>query len=188
VRLALRTAATLAIAGGIPAGVAAADSFTPVRLDIGVAPVARLHQPLAVTVRVSADAGMLDDHSGPLRIEVKLARECGGDFEYTTGVVLLDKRLSPQPATGHAYSVLVRGSGRPSAYGTQMVCTYLEEEGDNRMFANDESGTTNVSKACTTAAARYDHLRRARGAHRNAARTDSARRAARHACGSGVPL
>lgn len=184
-RLALRMAAILAIAGGIPAGVAAADSFTPVRLDIAVAPVARLHQPLAVTVRVSADAGILDDRTGPLRIEVKLARECGGDFEYTTGVVLLDKRLSPQPITGHAYSVLEHGSGRPPAYGTRIVCTYLEEEGDDRVFANDESVTTDVSKACTTAAARYDHLRRVR-AHR--ARLESAHRAARHACGAGVPL
>jgi hypothetical protein len=178
----------LALAGGIPAGVAAADSFTPVRLDIGVAPVARLHQPLAVTVRVSADAGMLDDRTAPIRIEVKLAHECGGDFQYTSGVVLLNKRLSPQPATGHAYSVLEHGSGRPTAYGTQMVCTYLEEEGDDRMFANDESVTTEVSKACTTTAERYDHLRRARNASRHRARVEAAHRAARRACGPGVTL
>jgi hypothetical protein len=178
----------LAIAGSIPAGIAAADSFTPVRLDIGVAPVARLHQPLAVTVRVSADAGVLDDRTAPVRIEVKLAGECGGDFQSTTGVVLLDKRLSPQPTTGRAYSVLARGSGRPAAYGSQTVCTYLEEEGDDRMFANDESVITNVSKPCTTAAARYDRLRRARGARHHRARIQAARRAARHACGAGVPL
>ena len=119
---------------------------------------------------------------------MKLARECGGDFEYTSGVVLLDKRLSPQPTTGQAYSALARGSGRPGAYGTEMVCTYLEEEGDDRMFANDESLTTDVSKPCTTAAARYDRLRRARGASRRRARIDSPHARARHACGPGVPL
>jgi hypothetical protein len=185
VRLALRTAALVAIAAAIPVGVAVADSFTPVRLDIGVAPVARLHRPLAVTVHVTADPGMLDDRTGPLRIEVKLANECGGDFEYTDGVVLLNKLLSPQPATGHAYSVVAHGSGRPTTYGSKVVCTYLEEEGDNRMFANDESLTTNVSKACTAAAARYDRLRRARSHH---ARLEAAHRVARHACGAGVPL
>jgi hypothetical protein len=188
VRLALRTAALIAIAGGIPAGVAAADSFTPVGLDIGVAPVARLHQPLAVTVHVTADPGMLDDRTAPLRIQVKLARQCGGDFQYTTGAVLLDKRLSPQPTTGRAYSALERGSGRPAGYGTEMICTYLEEEGDDRVFANDESVTTDVSKACTAAATRYDHLRRARDARRHRARIDAARRGARHACGPGVLL
>jgi hypothetical protein len=185
VRLALRTAALLAIAGAIPAAVASADSFTPVGLDVGVAAVARLHQPLAVTVHVTADAGMLDSRTAPLRIQVKLAHECGGNFQYTSGVVLLDKQLNPQPTTGHAYSALAHGSGRPAGYGAKMVCTYLEEEGDDRVFANDEMISTDVSKACTSAAAHYDHLRRVR-AHR--ARLEAAHRAARHACGAGVPL
>ncbi|HEY2160152.1 MAG TPA: hypothetical protein VGH24_02510 [Solirubrobacteraceae bacterium] len=178
-------AALVALAAAVPAGVAGADSFTPVRLTIDVAPVARLHKPLAITVRVSADAGALDTRTAPLRIRVKLSNECGGSFAYTTGVVLLDKELSPQPSTGHAYSALASGSGRPSTYGSKVVCTYLEEEGDNRMFANDESIETNVSKACTTAAARYDTVRRT---HRRKSRIAAARRAARRACGPGVSI
>ena len=126
-------------------------------------PVARLHAPLAVTVRVSADPSALDTRTAPLRVRVKLAGECGGTFQYTTGVVLLDKRLNPQPNTGRAYSAVARGSGKPMAYGTQVVCTWLEEEGDDRVFASDQSIQTNVSKACTSAAARYDALRK--GAH-----------------------
>jgi hypothetical protein len=187
-RTALRAAALLALATAVPAGVAAADSFTPVRLTIDVAPIARLHKPLAVTVHVGADAGALDTRTAPLRIRVKLASECGGTFQYTSGVVLLDKRLSPQPATGQAYSALARGSGRPSSYGPKVVCTYLEEEGDNRMFANDESVQSTVSKACTTAAVRYDALRRSRRARTHRSRVLAARRAARRACGPGVPL
>jgi hypothetical protein len=181
-------AALIVLATGIPAGVAVADSFTPVRLDIGVAAVARLHHQLAVTVHVTADPGALDNRTAPVRIGVKLASECGGDFQHTDGVVLLNRRLSPQPTTGRAYSALARGSGKPAAYGTDVVCTYLEEEGDDRVFANDESVTTDVSKACTVAAARYDHLRLARGARRHRARIGAARRAARRACGPGVPL
>lgn len=187
-RLRCGAAALIVLATGVPAGVAAADSFTPVRLDIGVAAVARLHQPLAVTVHVSADPGALDNRTAPVRIGVKLASECGGDFQHTNGVILVNRRLSPQPTTGHAYSAAARGSGRPSAYGTDVVCTYLEEEGDGRVFANDESVTATVSRPCTAAAARYDRLRRARDARRHRARIDSARRSARHACGPGVPL
>jgi hypothetical protein len=172
----------------LPVALASADSFTPVRLGIAVTPVARLHAPLAVTVRVNADPGALDTRTAPLRIRVRLAGECGGTFQYTTGVVLLDKRLNPQPATGKAYSVVARGSGKPTAYGTQVVCTWLEEEGDNRVFASDQSIQTNVSKPCTTAAARYDTLRRTRNARRQKGRVAAARRAARRACGPGVPL
>lgn len=187
-RSARRVAALTVLATSIPAGVASADSFTPVRLDISVAPVARLHMPLAVSVHVNADPGVLDNRSGPLRVRVRLARECSGTFRYTNGVVLLDKRLSPQPSTGKAYSAVVRGSGRPTAYGSYVVCTFLEDEGDGRMFANDESVQTNVSRACTAAAARYDRLRRSRSTHRRKAALASARRRARRACGPGVPL
>jgi hypothetical protein len=183
-----RAAGLIALAAAISPAVAAADSFTPVRLGIDVAPVARLHRPLAVTVRVSADSGVLDDRTAPLRVRVKLARECGGAFQYTSGVVLLDKRLYPQPATGQAYSTVARGAGRPSAYGSRVVCTYLEEEGDGRVFAGDESVITDVSKLCTRAAARYDRLRKARGTRRRPAKIRAARRAARRACGPGVPL
>jgi hypothetical protein len=178
-------AALVAMAGAIPVGVAAADSFTPVSLAIRVAPVARLHQPLAVTVHVTADPGALDSRTAPLRIRVKLAPQCAGSFQFTSGVVLLDKRLDPQPTTEQAYSAVAHGSGRPAGYGTETVCAYLEEEGDDRMFGNDGTLSTDVSKACTTAAAHYDHLRRVR-AHR--ARLEAARHTARHACGPGVPL
>jgi hypothetical protein len=188
-RRALLAAALLALAAEIPGGVAAADSFTPVRLTVDAAPVARLHSPLTVTVHVSADPGALDNsRTAPLRVRVKLASECGGSFQYTNGVVLLNKRLNPQPATGRAYSGVVRGSGKPSAYGSYVVCTFLEEEGDNRMFANDDSVQTTVSKPCTAAAARYDKLRRSRGARRHPSQVSAARRAARRACGPGVPL
>jgi hypothetical protein len=188
-------AATLAaiVTGALPAAVAGADSFTPVRLTITVAPVARLRAPLTVTVRVSADAGALDDRSGPLRVRVKLAGECGGTYQYTSGPVLLDKPLNPQPSTGHAYSGVVTGSGKPLAYGTQTVCTWLDD-GVGRSFASDQSTQLNVSRACTLAAARYDAARRqqrrrtaaARRRHRRALAVDL--RAARRACGPGVAL
>ena len=57
-----------------------------------------------------------------------------------------------------------------------MVCAYLEEEGDDRVFADDGTISTDVSKACTTAAAHYDHLRRVR-AHHAPARIGSPSRA-----------
>jgi hypothetical protein len=197
-------AAAAAIVGllAIPGALAGADSFTPVGLTVTVAAVARLHLPLKVTVAITADAGVLDEAMAPLRIRVKLASECGGSFPYTPGPVLLDRRLAPQPATGQAYSGQVTGSGRPTSYGVQSVCVFLEEAGDDRQFATDTSAQVNVSEPCTVRASRYDSARkalaraeRARGPRRRrqrvaklraAARTDH--RAALAACGPGVPL
>jgi hypothetical protein len=174
--------ATAAIAYSAAAG---ADSFTPVRLAINIAPVARLHQPLKVSVDVTADPSVLDNATGPLRIRVKLAQECGGTFASTPGVTLLDQQLRPQPATGRAYDANASGSGRPTRYGDQTVCAFLEEAGDNRMFANDTSDEVNVSRKCTTAAATYDDARRR---HARQSTLNADRRAARRACGPGVPL
>jgi hypothetical protein len=209
-----RGAVVTALAGlalASSATVAGADSFNPVRLSISVAPVARLGKPLAVSVRVSADPGALDTATAPLRIRAKLAGECGGTFDTTPGPVLIDAQLNPQPATGHAYSATARGRGQPTAYGTRIVCAFLEEEGDNRQFANDTADPpqVRVSKPCTIAARRYDRdraaLARARRQLRHAKRRARRarlrklvarrtrtvardRRAARSTCGPGVPL
>jgi hypothetical protein len=193
------------------AATAGADSFTPVRLAIAIAPTARLAKPLAISVQVSADPGVLDTATAPLRIRAKLADECGGTFDTTPGPALLDAELNPQPATGHAYQATARGAGTPTAYGVGTVCAFLEEEGDNRQFANDtaDAPQVDVSKPCTLAAGRYErdraglarakrqlrhakrHARRARLRKLVARRTRTVardRRAARSACGPGVPL
>jgi hypothetical protein len=201
------TAAAVALGGGL----AGADSFNPVRLAVTIAPVARLAQPLAITIDVSADAGALDTATAPLRIRAKLADECGGTFDTTPGPVLIDEQLNPQPATGQAYEATGHGSGNPTAYGHKTVCAFLEEESDNRQFADDTVNppVVDVSKPCTVAAARYDAARgslaRAKRQLRHAKRRANRarlkklvakrsktvardRRAARSACGPGVPL
>jgi hypothetical protein len=183
VAVALNLAALALAAAAAPP--AAADSFTPVKLTISVAPVARARAPLHITVRVTADPGALDTRSAPLRIRVKLASECGGTYRYTNGSVLLDQRLNPQPTTNRAYDATARGAGRPTTYGSLTVCTWLQEEGDDRIFASDQSIQVNVSRACTVAAARYDAARRR---HRGRGTLGRARRRARRACGRGVPL
>lgn len=170
-------------AAALAAGSATGDSFTPIVMNIKLAPVARRHQPLRVNADVTADAGVLDTATAPLRIRVKLAIECGGEFATTPGVTLLDKRLNPQPAKGQPYTGAATGSGKPTRYGVQTVCVFLEEEGDQRQFATDTSGQVNVSRACTAAAIRYDNAKRR---HRRATAGD--RRKARRACGKGVPL
>jgi hypothetical protein len=192
-----RVAAAAAVGVAITAAsTAGADSFTPVVLNVSIAPVARLHRPLRIRVAVTADAGVLDTASAPLRIRVKLAPECGGEFSGTPGVVLLDKRLKPQPAAGVAYSGVASGSGKPNRYGVETVCVFLEEEEDDRQFATDTSDQVNVSRPCTVDAGRYDADRRVlkralkhKHSVAQARRKASAeRRVARRACGSGVPL
>jgi hypothetical protein len=173
--------------------------------------VARLGKPLAISVQVSADPSALDTATAPLRIRAKLSSECGGTFDTTPGPVLIDQELSPQPATGKAYQATPRGTGKPTAYGVRTVCAFLEEEGDNRQFANDTADPpqVDVSKPCTLAARRYDRdraalaratrqLRHAKRPGRRAQlkkavarRTRTVardRRAARTTCGPGVPL
>jgi hypothetical protein len=201
--LAAVVAASLALVAA-----AGADSFTPVTMNIGANPIARLHAPMRVTVTVHADPGVLDTADGPLRVKVKLASECGGSFETTSGVTLVNALLSPAPTVGKAYSGSGAGSGRPAAYGTRTVCTYLED-GTDRVYANDESVTSDVTRACTSAGVAYDRaLKSLRAAQRSQrrARTASARARDRRlvtrrkrtlatdrrrgvgACGKGVPL
>jgi len=186
-----------------------ADTFTPIRMQVSIAPIARLHQPLAVNVAVTADQGVLDVRSGPVRARVKLTSgECGGTFDTSPGDVLLDRALAPQPDPSEPYSGSAAGSGRPSSYGPQALCVFLED--DYQQFASDTTGyQVNVSKGCTDAAASYDsaaasleRARRAlRHAHSSASRSHlehlisqrraaaaSAKHAARAACGPGVPI
>jgi hypothetical protein len=180
----LTTAAAAVAAASTPIiATSGAGNFVPVRLVIRIAHVARLHKPLKISVRVSADSGVLDTRTARLRVEARLATECGGSFQTTPGVRLLNQILRPQPRTGAAYTAAARGTGRPTSYGVKTVCVYLEEAGDNRVFASDQSVQLNVSRSCTLAAARYDSARR-----RRASGLGADRRAARRACGSGVAL
>ncbi|MDQ6748772.1 MAG: hypothetical protein M3010_11795 [Candidatus Dormibacteraeota bacterium] len=202
-------AVALAAGFALPASFAGADSFTPVTMSIAVTPLARLQAPLQVTVGIKADPGVLDTGEGPLRVEVKLAPVCGGDFQHTDGVTLINLALNPQPTTGKAYSGSVTNYGLPLAYGVQRVCAYLEDSTVGRVYANDESLAVNVSHPCTAAGRRYDSAARAlaharrqyRRAHGRKARHRAAKRVTRSkrtlardrrlgtaVCGAGVPL
>lgn len=124
-----------------------AGSFTPITLSPAVAGTARLHAKLPITVRVTAQPGVLNNHDGPLRLEVKLAPECGGTFQTTPGTVLLNQSLSPEPSSGLAYSTTLRAnSGRPGQPGVQTLCEFLEDSGIGRVYASDQSVTVDVRR------------------------------------------
>jgi hypothetical protein len=122
------------------------NSFEPVRLAISVPRTVRVHHRLAVEVTVTADPGVLDIRTAALRVQIKLATECGGTYRHTNGTVLLDHRLKPQPRTGHPYRATVRGHAEPAAAGVKVVCAWLTEEGDERVFASDQSLTIEVKR------------------------------------------
>jgi hypothetical protein len=195
-RLAAAAVAATAAGLALATAVAGADSFTPIVINVSVAQVARLHKPLRIKVTVTADAGVLDTATAPLRVRVKLAGECGGEFSGTRGPVLLDKPIEPQPAYGQPYTGSATGSGTPIAYGMQSVCVFLEEQGDDRQFATDTTDQVDVSSSCTATAARYDVAERrlalARKRHRGVSTAkhlaSAAHRRARRACGNGVSL
>ena len=147
-RLAAAVAAGALLAGGaVGAGSARADSFTPVTLAIDVPATATVGTALPASVTVTADAGVLDTAEGQLVLGVKLAPECGGNFETTSGVTLLHAPLSPAPQLGQGYTGTVQGSGTPTGAGDQTVCVYLEDTGADRVYANDESGQVTVAPA-----------------------------------------
>jgi len=134
-------ALTIAFTG---AALAAADSFTPVRLAVTVASKVKRHHPLAIKVKVTADKGALSPATAPLSLRVKLAGECGGTFSDTPGTKVLDRRLKPQPRRGRSYAVTVKGSVKPERTGRLTVCVYLEEQVDDRVFADDTSARVRV--------------------------------------------
>jgi hypothetical protein len=201
-------AAVLTAVLTLSASLAGADSLNPVTVSLTSTPVARLHAKYRVTAAITADPGVLDIAQQPVRIGVKLAGECGGDYEHTTGPAVLNQPLKPQPNVGRAYSGTLTGWGRPAAYGEQALCMFIEDR-IGRVYASDQSDQVNVSRPCTAAATRYDKAarsleraqRRLRRARRNSARRRLERTVARRrrtlagdrrrgvaACGRGVVL
>jgi hypothetical protein len=124
-----------------------------------------------VHVSVSSDPGALSTATAPLRVRVKAAAECGGSFDSTPGAVLLDKPLGP--------SGKVAGTGTTHVFGVFTACAFLEQQGDNRLFAFDDSTSAKVTHPCTTYTRRVlatkdslakvkRALRHAHGAHKAA--------------------
>jgi len=163
---------------------AAGDAFDPVALEVEAPAIARSDRPLSIAATVTADPGALTGTDGQVRIRVKLAPICGGSFEGTEGVTLVDRPLDPQPRAGAAYRATATGSGTPASAGEQAVCAFVAAGGDERQYAANVDATVDVSAACTTAARRVERqrrttrratkeLRRARAArrHRRTART-----------------
>ena len=99
---------------------------------------------------------MLDNRGGPVRARVKLTPSSAAAISpRPLGSSLLDRALNPQPDPGEPYQGSASGSGKPTAYGTQNVCVFLEDS--YKEFANDTTDyQVNVSAKCTAAAARYD--------------------------------
>ena len=138
----MRTAAALAALAALAITPAAtADSFTPVTFQVHLGRHARRHKPLKISVKVQADAGVLDPRSGPIRVRVKLARAlCGADFASTVGTVMLNKALKPQPKTGQLYAGRAKGKARPRLIGTHPLCVFITD--DYEVFASDTTSYT----------------------------------------------
>jgi hypothetical protein len=160
--MALLSASAMLATAGVIAGVTAvtavtaasvsADPLDPVRLSVAAPAIASLDRPVAVSVTVDADAGAFAQTAQDLRLRVRLAPgECASTFAGTSGPVLLDRDIGAVPTSVAAFHGVFAGSGRATAYGIQTVCAFLEEQGDNRLYAADNSMAVDVSRVCTTA-------------------------------------
>jgi hypothetical protein len=149
----------------------------PITLDVSVPAVVASNVPFPVSVTVAADQGALGP--GSFRVRVRAAGECGASFDSTPGTVLLDKPLGPGGK--------VSGKGLTHTFGSFTACTFLEQQGDDRLFAFDDTATFAVTHPCTTYSRRVISTRRAlkkvrrqlRHTHRTGKRAALNRRAAK---------
>jgi hypothetical protein len=165
----MRRAAALAAAAcalGF-ASSASADGGEPVTMDVNMPGVVASGIGFPVRVTVTSDSGALSGLTAPLRVRVKAAPECGGSFDSTPGAVLLD---APLGANGSA-----AGRASTTTFGSFTACAFLEQQGDDRLYAFDDSTSFAVTHACTT------FTRRAVAARRS---LREVRRAQRHAHGA----
>jgi hypothetical protein len=190
VRVARALALAMVAAAALVAPAAQAAGDEAVRLGVDLPDVVASAFPFGVNVHVTADPGALDPRIAPLRVRVRAAAECGGSFDTTSGPVLVDEPLRPDPAMGAAYDGTVAGSALIHTFGDFTACTYLEEQGDNRLFAFEDAASFSVTHPCTTftrrASVTAKHLkrtrkamRRAHGARRQALARQAARQRAR---------
>jgi hypothetical protein len=164
----------LALAG--LALVPAAAAGEPITLAVSTPAVVASNVSFAVHVTVAADQGALG--GAPLRVRVRAAGECGATFDSTPGVVLVDKPLGP--------SGKVSGNALTHTFGSFTACAFLEQQGDDRLYAFDDSTAFAVTHPCTTYSRRViatrralkrvrRQLRHAHGAHRAALTRRSAK-------------
>jgi hypothetical protein len=145
----------------LPAAGASADNGEPVSIGVDMPAVVASNVGFPMHVTVTSDPGVL---VGSFRVRVRASGECGGSFDSTPGPVLLDKPLG---ANGK-----VAGTARIHTFGSFTACAFVEQVGDNRLFAFDDSTTFAVTHPCTTftrrAAATRRALRKTRKAKRHA--------------------
>lgn len=147
----------------------AAGQNPPVSITVGAPSVAPRGIPVQMSVAVAADPGALTYRAtgpAPLWIRMRLARECGATFESTTGQVVLNRKLRPKPRAHVAYRHTFRVARRLQKFGTWTACAFLEEQGDDRLWAFDADTQIDVTRHCTRLARRAidQHRRRARHA------------------------
>jgi hypothetical protein len=165
-RLVLGVAALAVLLPG--AAAAWADGGEPVSLSVSTPAVVGSNVGFPVRVTVSSDRGLL---TGSYRVRIRAAAECGASFDSTPGAVLLD-----EPLTG---SGKLKGTAKTHSFGHFTACAFLEQQGDDRLFAFDDTATFAVTHGCTTYSRRViatrrslkntrKRLRHAHGAHRAA--------------------
>jgi len=168
--------ALLALAGAGTTGVEVARASSDlVRLTVTAPDVVAARASFTVRVRVDADPGALDIRDGDVRLQVRLAPECGGDFLGTHGPTVIDARLRPQPRRGASYTASAAGQARITRHGTLTVCAFLDDA-EQRQFATDTDTQVDVSRACTRATARLTAARRTERGRHGASRARAARR------------
>jgi hypothetical protein len=141
-----RLAAALVVAAALVLSAAAVARVggEPVRLTIHSPNSVRVHDRFGVAVQVAASPGALDIAAKPLRVRVRLARECGATFGTTPGPTVIDQRVPP-PQAGARYRAAVKGKVRIGRPGRQTVCAFLVDS-EKRQFATSVDKVVRVQR------------------------------------------
>jgi hypothetical protein len=176
--------AAFLLAAALPAAAAA----EPISLRVHAPARAAAHSAFAVRVAVVANAGALNIAAKPLRLQVRLAPECGATFAGTGGAKVMNRKLKPPPVPDVRYHEDFTGHGR-AKLGSYSLCAFLVQAGDARQFATSIDTPVDVTKRCTKATRKLDRLRgklrRADASSRPSLRqqVQAAERAVRRGCG-----
>jgi hypothetical protein len=122
-----------------------------VRLSITIAPVVAAATAVPVTVAVDADRGALSSRTDHLRLRVRYAAECAGTFAGTPGPVAIDTQIPDPGSANTTYHATLVGSAAVVSLGVYSVCAFLEEDGTQRLFAQDSDTQFQATAACTAA-------------------------------------
>lgn len=135
----------LACVCALSVAAAARGDIDPVTLTVSAPARVTAGKKATIKVTVAASSEAFSIASAPIRARARLAKECGGDYEGTTGRTVLDARLTTQPSTSSSFSGVATSRPKLTKTGAYHLCVFVTDA-DGRQYASDVDSTITVRK------------------------------------------